>query len=42
MGINNYKAARVPFLTPENKRKRLRFCDANMTRNWDEVFKRFR
>lgn len=37
MGISNYKAARVPFLTPANKKKRVQFCNANIHRNWDEV-----
>jgi hypothetical protein len=37
MGIKKYKAARVTFLTPANKKKRIQFCNANMNRTWDEV-----
>ena len=37
MGLNNHRAAKVPWLSPANMKKRVAFAKANMNTDWTQV-----
>ena len=37
MGITSHRAARVPYLTPLNMKKRVKFARQNIQRDWTQV-----
>ena len=37
MGLNNHRAAKVPWLSPASMKKRVAFAKANMNTDWTQV-----